>query len=100
MPSIASHRHIRAEQRRFRRKQTGQSWSVKDLPQYYYHANFSNIIDEIQKRYDTLLSETEQDFLQTFRTLSFYAQCIYIRLCARKGHIFCLLYTSPSPRDS
>ena len=88
MPSIASHRHIRAKQRRFRREQTGQSWSVKDLPQYYYHTNFLNIIDEIQKRYDTLLSETEQEFLQTFRTLPFYAQCIYIRLCARKGHIF------------
>ena len=88
MPSIASHKHIRAEQRRFRREQTGQSWSVKDLPQYYYHTNFLNIIDEIQKRYDTLLSETEQEFLQTFRTLPFYAECIYIRLCARKGHIF------------
>jgi len=47
MPPLASHSHIRAERRRYRRAQDGRSWSVKDLPKFYYHRNFCEIIDSV-----------------------------------------------------
>ena len=88
MPPLASRQHIRAERRRFQRAQAGQAWSVKDLPKFYYHKNFCEIIDSTERELNHLLCQNSQSFLDDFRALPFSAQCAYVRMVARKGHIF------------
>lgn len=88
MPSLASHRHIRTEQRRFRRAKEGRAWSVRNLPQYYYHRNFIEIINVVETSLAHLLDDAATSFLCDFRNLTFAAQCAYIRMSGRKGTIF------------
>lgn len=88
MPPLASRQHIRAERRRYRRAQDGRAWSVKDLPKYYYHRNFCEIIETIDAELSHLLDEDSQLFLDDFKTLTFQAQCAYVRMCGRKGRVF------------
>ena len=88
MPPLASRQHIRAEQRRYRRAQDGKSWSIKDLPKYYYHRNFCEIIDGVESELKHLLAEPSLSFFKTFRSLPFAAQCAYVRMCSRKGRVF------------
>ncbi len=88
MPPLASHSHIRAEQRRYRRARSGTAWSVKDLPQFYYHKNFSGLLESIEASFAELLGESDSAFINDFRDLPFPAQCAYVRLCSRKGRVF------------
>lgn len=88
MPSLASRQHIRAERRRYRRAQNGQAWSIKDLPKYYYHKNFCEIIDSVEAELFHLLEQRNVDFLKNFRDLPFPAQCAYVRMIGRKGYVF------------
>ena len=88
MPPLASHSHIRAERRRYRRAQDGRSWSVKDLPKFYYHRNFCEIIDSVGTDQEHLLDTRCLSFFTKFRSLPFAAQCAYVRLCGRKGRVF------------
>lgn len=88
MPSLASHRHIRTEQRRFRRAKEGRAWFVKDLPQYYYHRNFTEITNAVETSLTHLLDDAAASFLSDFQKLTFPAQCAYIRMCGRKGTVF------------
>ena len=85
MPPLASSRHIRAEQRRYRRAQSGTAWSVKDLPQFYYQKNFNGLLESIEARFSHLLDHHDAGFIHDFRDLPFPAQCAYVRLCSRKG---------------
>ncbi|MEP3653327.1 MAG: exonuclease domain-containing protein [Litorimonas sp.] len=88
MPPVASRHHIRAERQRYRRAQDGRAWSVKDLPKYYYHRNFCEIIDSVEAELGHLLGKPGLRFLKDFRNLPFPAQCAYARLCGRKGQVF------------
>ena len=88
MPSLASRQHIRAERSRYKRAQKGQAWSVKDLPKYYYHRNFCEIIETVSTNLVHLLDETSQEFIRDFLSLPFAAQCTYVRMSARKAHVF------------
>lgn len=88
MPSLASHRHIRAERNRFRRAQDGRAWSVKDLPKFYYHKNFSDILSGLRQDLALLLDPQSLAFIHAFENLPFAAQCAYVRLCGRKGRVF------------
>ena len=88
MPTRASQQYIRAERRRFRRAKQGQTWSVKDLPKFYYHRNFCEILDSIEAELSHLLDAPSKSFIDGFRRLPFYAQCAYVRLCGRKGTVF------------
>ena len=88
MPSLAAHGHIRSERNRFRRAQNGQSWSVKDLPKYYYHRNFCEVIENVGTHLDYLLDGSSQTFIDDFLALPFAAQCTYARMSARKTCIF------------
>ena len=88
MPPLASRQHIRAEKRRFQRAKAGKAWSVKDLPKFYYHKNFCKIIDSVERELNHLLCQKSREFLDDFRELTFPAQCTYIRMATRKGHIF------------
>jgi len=88
VPSLASRQHIRAERSRYKRAQKGQAWSVKDLPKYYYHRNFCEIIETVSTNLVHLLDETSQEFIRDFLSLPFAAQCTYVRMSARKAHVF------------
>lgn len=88
MPPLAAPAYIRAEQRRFRRAQEGRAWSVRDLPQFYYHKNFCELIDAIQAQFEDLLCESSLHFISIFRRLPLPAQCAYVRFCGRKGQVF------------
>lgn len=88
MSGLASQGHIRAERRRFLRAKAGQAWTVRDLPQYYYHRNFSEIIENVESELLTLLDEKDADFIQSFNALPFGSQCAYVRLAGRKGRVF------------
>jgi DNA polymerase-3 subunit epsilon len=88
MSAQSSQRYIRAERRRYRRAQAGREWSVRDLPQFYYHKNFCELIETVEAAFPRLLAETDRRFLHDFRALPHAAQCAYVRLCGRKGHLF------------
>ena len=79
---------IRAEQRRFRRAQNGKVWSVKDLPKYYYHKHFKDLLTHIHGNYFDLLGAEELAFIRDFDALPFAAQCAYIRIINRRGYVF------------
>lgn len=80
--------YIKAEQRRFRRAAKGQAWSVKDLPQFYYHRNFCDMLTYVSTRYTDLMGPEHTRFIQDFDALPFEAQCTYARIAGRKGKIF------------
>ena len=88
MPALISHHHVRAEQRRFRRAQEGRSWTVKDLPKFYYHKNFCDILDSVQTSLGHVLTPQVFKFLSKFGALNFEAQCAYVRMAGRKGKLF------------
>ena len=90
MPPLASRQHIRAEKRRFQRARAGQTWSVRDLPKFYYHKNFCEIINGVEHELKHLVCRDSLEFIENFRALPFPAQCAYVRMATRKGHIFSL----------
>ena len=88
MPPLASQQHIRSERRRYRRAQAGRAWSTKDLPKYYYHRNFCEIINGVEAELGQLLDRPSLNFFKDFRSLAFETQCAYVRMCGRKGRVF------------
>lgn len=80
--------YIRAEQRRFRRASEGRAWSVKDLPQYYYHKAFCDMLTHVSTRYTVVMRATQTAFIRDFEALPFAAQCAYARIAGRKGKVF------------
>ena len=88
MPALINHSHVRSERRRYRRAQQGRTWAVKDLPQYYYHKNFCDIIEGVKRELEFLLSRQALDFIESFQNLGFSAQCAYVRMSGRKGILF------------
>ncbi len=86
--SVRSQKYIRAEQRRFQRASEGRAWSIKELPQYYYHRNFCEMITHVSTRYTPLMNTEHTGFIRDFEALPFPAQCAYARLAGRKGTIF------------
>ena len=76
-----------------------------DDPFYYLH-NFRQVLLWVEQRYEDLLDDQELAFIRTFCRLDAPAQALMVRMVMRKGELFrsdrldyCLLYTSPSPRD-
>lgn len=80
--------YIRAEQRRFRRAAQGQEWSVKELPQFYYHRHFCDMLTHVSTRYTNLMSVEHTTFIRDFEALPFETQCAYARIAGRKAHVF------------
>lgn len=88
MPPLKAHSYIRSERRRYQRAQQGRAWSIKDLPQFYYHQNFQTMLDTVGRKHGHLLGKDELSFMTDFRALPHPAQCAYVRIAGRKGHIF------------
>ena len=62
--------------------------TLPELPQFYYHRHFCDLLDVIDAQYTHCLRETDQDFLNRFSDLPFGAQCLFVRLAGRKGQVF------------
>ena len=72
------------------RPQRRQPRALPDLPQYYYHSNFCEMLRFVAKRYDDVLQDEHKDFIDDFMALPVPAQCLYARLAGRKGNVFSL----------
>ena len=59
-----------------------------ELPPHYYRDNFLRLCHTVQARYGDLLVEQERRFLETFHSLAFSSQCLYVRLVSRVGPWF------------
>ena len=87
--SHARHKeHIRAEQRRFRRAQSGRSWKARDLPTFYYLTNFNDFLRDVHAQHFDLLGKRELAFLSDFAALPAPAQATYVRMANRRGYVF------------
>ncbi|MGB6230359.1 MAG: exonuclease domain-containing protein [Litorimonas sp.] len=80
--------YIRAEQRRFRRAQSGRAWKARELPQFYYLKNFKDFLSAVRANHFDLLGRNELDFLTRFDALPEPAQCAYVRMANRRGYVF------------
>ncbi len=80
--------HIRAEQRRFRRAKSGQSWQARELPQFYYLSNFNSFLADVHARHFDLMGADELGFISAFHDLPKPAQCTYVRMANRRGYVF------------
>ncbi|UTV26678.1 VRR-NUC domain-containing protein [Photobacterium atrarenae] len=60
---------------------------VELAPDYYLH-NFHQLLDTVEQCYQDLLSETELQWIATFRDLPADGQMLYVRLLSRKGEYF------------
>ena len=59
-----------------------------ELPPKYYLTYFQYLIDFVKKKYQHILSETEQQFLLDFEALTEDEKCLFIRFCNRTGSFF------------
>ena len=62
--------------------------TLPDLPRFYYHSNFCEMLRFVSQRYEAVLSDTHQTFFSDFLAMPAPAQCLYVRLAGRKGRIF------------
>ena len=61
---------------------------LPDLPQFYYHSNFCEMLSFVFERYENILREEHLAFIERFFSLPVPTQCLYARLAGRKGYIF------------
>ena len=61
---------------------------LPQLPDFYYHAHFSELIDFVATHYAHALRAADREFIAAFAGLSHAAQCLYVRLVNRKGRVF------------
>lgn len=61
---------------------------ARELPTFYYHTHFMEMLDFVAARYEHALTGEHLKFIRNFRALPKTAQCLYIRLVNRKGRVF------------
>lgn len=76
------------EEIEFDQRVVGRERRIKDLPTFYYHGHFCEMLDFVEARYAHVLEPEHRDFLGQFRALGREAQCLYVRLFNRKGRVF------------
>src|SRR6476619_5995559 len=59
-----------------------------DLPVYYYHDHFLEMLSFVRTTYGPILTDEHDAFVCRFQTLSKDAQCLLIRMVNRRGAIF------------
>jgi len=72
----------------FDQSETPRPRPLRQLPSFYYHAHFVELLDFVSECYAHALREGDERFLDSFRGLDRNAQCLYVRLVNRKGRIF------------
>jgi len=71
----------------FGRKSRGPR-KLPDLPQFYYHTHFTDVLNKVARRYASSLDGAPKQFISQFLALPRPAQCAYIRIAGRKGRVF------------
>ena len=61
---------------------------LPNLPLYYYHTNFCDMLTFVEARYAHVFETQHSEFLDAFQTLTHAAQCVYVRIAGRKGNVF------------
>ncbi len=61
---------------------------LPDLPQFYYHTNFCELLDFVSSKYDSVLRPQHLNFIKAYYDLPRPAQRAYCRLVGRKGFVF------------
>jgi DNA polymerase-3 subunit epsilon len=61
---------------------------LPDLPQFYYHTHFVDMLSKVAQRYKACLDAPAAQFIDEFHALPHAAQCAYVRIAGRKGHVF------------
>jgi DNA polymerase-3 subunit epsilon len=59
-----------------------------DLPIYYYHDHFVEMLAFVRATYGSILTDEHETFVTRFQNLSRDAQCLLIRMVNRRGTIF------------
>src|SRR6266403_1690375 len=59
-----------------------------DLPVYYYHDHFVEMLSFVRMTYGPILTDEHDAFVLRFQNLSKDAQCLLIRMVNRRGAIF------------
>ncbi len=62
--------------------------SAQELPAHYYHSHFIEMLAFLEVHYAPVLQGKAARFRQSFLSLSFAAQCLYVRLLNRRGQVF------------
>ncbi|WP_282607187.1 exonuclease domain-containing protein [Pelagibius sp. Alg239-R121] len=60
----------------------------RELPQRYYLTHFREMLDFVREKYVHVFSDEHLRFLKDFDDLDLDAQCLFVRLVNRKGHVF------------
>ncbi len=60
----------------------------KDLPTFYYHEHFLEMLTFVGTHYDVLLAPEHRQLITAFRDLGVDEQRLYVRLVNRKGQVF------------
>ncbi len=58
------------------------------LPTFYYHDHFMEMLSAVEQNYAHVLQQDHTVFIRKFRNLTRSAQCLFIRMANRRGHIF------------
>ncbi len=61
---------------------------LPNLPQFYYHTNFCELLDFVADKYAGVLGTAHRQFIDDFYDLPRPAQRAYCRLVGRKGRVF------------
>ena len=61
---------------------------LPNLPQFYYHTNFCELLDFVADKYAGVLRPEHYQFIEDFYDLPRPAQRAYCRLVGRKGRVF------------
>ena len=59
-----------------------------DLPVYYYHDHFVEMLSFVRTTYGSTLTDEHEVFVLRFQSLSKDAQCLLVRMINRRGAIF------------
>ena len=62
--------------------------TVKQLPIYYYHDHFHEMITAVASHYDHIIDVAHREFIRRFKALSRDAQCLYVRMANRRRQVF------------
>jgi len=61
---------------------------ARELPTFYYHTHFLEMLAFVETHYAHVLSPEQRAFRRDFDALSFPAQCLYVRMVNRRGRLF------------
>lgn len=60
----------------------------RELPGYYYHDHFKEVINSLRGHYSKILGDVHHQWIAEFESQSFEVQCLYLRMVNRKGKFF------------